>query len=52
LLTALLATLSRFLTLLARLRLPAAALLPALTALLARLLFIRIHNCSLRFLPE
>jgi hypothetical protein len=51
LLTAVLATLSGFLTLLARLRLSAAALLPALTALLARLLFIRIHNCSLRFLP-
>jgi hypothetical protein len=52
----LLATLSGFLTLLARLRLSAAALLPALTTLLtalllARLLFIRIHNCSLRFLP-
>jgi hypothetical protein len=55
LLTAVLATLSGFLTLLARLGLSAAALLPALTALLtallARLLFIRIHNCSLRFLP-
>ena len=57
----LLATLSGFLTLLSRPRLSAAALLPALTALLttlvltallARLLFIRIHNCSLRFLPE
>ena len=62
LLTAVLATLSGFLALLTRLRLSAAALLPALTTLLtalvltalvllARLLFIRIHNCSLRFLP-
>jgi hypothetical protein len=57
LLTAVLATLSGFLTLLTRLGLSAAALLPALAALLttlvllARLLFIRIHNCSLRFLP-
>jgi hypothetical protein len=53
LLTAVLATLSRFLTLLSRPRLSATALLPALTslltaltslltALLARLLFIRI----------
>jgi len=54
LLTAVLATLSGFLTLLTRLGLSAAALLPALLTtlvLLARLLFIRIHNCSLRFLP-
>jgi hypothetical protein len=66
LLAAVLAALSGFLTLLSRLRLSAAALLTALTTLLtalvlsallpalvllARLLFIRIHNCSLRFLP-
>jgi hypothetical protein len=57
LLAALLATLSGLLILLTRLRLSAAAVLPALTSLLtalllARLLFIRIHNCSLSFLPE
>jgi hypothetical protein len=57
LLTAVLAALSGLLTLLSRFRLSAAALLPALTSLLttlvllARLLFIRIHNCSLSFLP-
>jgi hypothetical protein len=55
LLTAVLATLSGLLTLLSRFRLPAAALLPALTsllpALLAGLLFIRIHNCSFEFPP-
>jgi hypothetical protein len=51
LLTAVLATLSGLLTLLSRFRLPAAALLPALTSLLARLLFIRIHNCSFESSP-
>jgi hypothetical protein len=58
LLTALLvATLSRLLTLLTWLLL-ATALLPTLTALLttlvllARLLFIRIHNCSSSFPPK
>jgi len=51
LLTAVLAALSGLLTLLTRFGLSAAALLPALTALLARLLFIRIHNFSLSLLP-
>jgi hypothetical protein len=55
LLTAVLAALSGLLTLLTGFGLPAAALLPALTsllpALLARLLFIRIHNCSFEFPP-